>query len=379
MNELSAPEPADPRWAELVPVLDDAMHALGETDRAAVVLRFFEQRTLQEVGAALHLTKSAAHMRIDRALERLRVLLLRRGVKSTTSGRAAALLVGATASAPAGLAASITTTVIQATATTGATALIAQTARIMATTKLKLGIAGALLATGLVATQALRQSNHEKPRQASLERQIVAQHKAPSSPPAPRMADTIPVGRQEQNPPQPGGELTPPQGLGAGEPKEPAVASRKRMPARPPKGAGSAEPPQTDSQAGARIEQLATAQVARITGDNAATTIRVIQQSGEAAFAVDPRGGLHLMQFRDGDWEETGLPPERHRPKRGSPRCCWTGLRLDRRWQFSLQLRAGKTGGDDSASAPQRQRLTMFHPCGTVSLATSVGGELVST
>ena len=36
------------------------MGQLGETDRNAVVLRFFENKTAQEVGAALKLTEAVA-------------------------------------------------------------------------------------------------------------------------------------------------------------------------------------------------------------------------------------------------------------------------------------------------------------------------------
>jgi hypothetical protein len=47
----------------------------------------------------------------------------------------------------------------------------------------------------------------------------------------------------------------------------------------------------------------------RITAETA-TTIQFIPPNGEAAFMVDPLGGLHLMRFQDGDWEETDLPPD---------------------------------------------------------------------
>src|ERR1035438_7058219 len=40
-------------WTHIEPLLDDAMAALDETDRSAVLLRYFENKTLREVGAAL--------------------------------------------------------------------------------------------------------------------------------------------------------------------------------------------------------------------------------------------------------------------------------------------------------------------------------------
>ena len=46
-------EPDAAAWEQIAPLLDEAMGGLGETDRNAVVLRFFENKTAQEVGAAL--------------------------------------------------------------------------------------------------------------------------------------------------------------------------------------------------------------------------------------------------------------------------------------------------------------------------------------
>src|SRR6266511_1217492 len=97
MNELLSSDSSDPVWNQVQPVLDDAMHELGEVDRAAVVLRFFEDRSLKEVGLALGLNENAARMRVDRALDKLQSLLAKRGITSTASGLAAAIAAGAAA------------------------------------------------------------------------------------------------------------------------------------------------------------------------------------------------------------------------------------------------------------------------------------------
>jgi RNA polymerase sigma factor (sigma-70 family) len=47
MNELC--DSPDSVWQQIRPVLDDAMHQLSETDHTAVVLRFFEDRSLKDV------------------------------------------------------------------------------------------------------------------------------------------------------------------------------------------------------------------------------------------------------------------------------------------------------------------------------------------
>lgn len=94
-------------WDQIRPEIDDAMHQLSEEDRIAVLLRFFEGRTLKEVGDALRINDNAARMRVERALERLRAFLARRGISSTGSALAAALAAGAIGAAPSALAATV--------------------------------------------------------------------------------------------------------------------------------------------------------------------------------------------------------------------------------------------------------------------------------
>src|SRR5260221_1415224 len=125
MNELLSSDSSDPIWRQVQPVLDDAMHELSEADRAAVVLRFFEERSLKEVGLALGLNENAARMRVDRALEKLRNVLAKRGVTSTASGIAAAIAAGAVVSAPTALTASVVTSALAVTASTTSTTLTA--------------------------------------------------------------------------------------------------------------------------------------------------------------------------------------------------------------------------------------------------------------
>jgi RNA polymerase sigma factor (sigma-70 family) len=110
MAELHSSESSESTWRQIRPVLDDALHELAEADRAALVLRFFENLSLREVGAQLGLNENAARMRVDRALDKLQELLSRRGITSTNSALTAALVAGAVVSAPAGLATTITTT-----------------------------------------------------------------------------------------------------------------------------------------------------------------------------------------------------------------------------------------------------------------------------
>jgi len=119
MNEIfNTPET---EWHQIRPMLDEAMRELNEPDREAILLRYFEQRPFAEIGRALRVTEDAARMRVDRALEKLRLLLVRRGVPSTAAALAA-VLGHQVMAAPAGLAATIATTAAATTTSAGAIA-----------------------------------------------------------------------------------------------------------------------------------------------------------------------------------------------------------------------------------------------------------------
>ncbi|HEV2330081.1 MAG TPA: sigma-70 family RNA polymerase sigma factor [Verrucomicrobiae bacterium] len=64
-------EPESDDWAQIAPLLDSALSKLSEKDQNAIVLRFFENRDLTEVGAALGATEAAAKKRVSRALEKM--------------------------------------------------------------------------------------------------------------------------------------------------------------------------------------------------------------------------------------------------------------------------------------------------------------------
>src|SRR2546427_5469033 len=86
--------------AQVAPMLDEAINRLGAQDRAAILLRFFEQRDLRSVGEALGSSENAAQKRVTRSLERLRTLLTRRGVTLSAAGLATALAGEAITAAP---------------------------------------------------------------------------------------------------------------------------------------------------------------------------------------------------------------------------------------------------------------------------------------
>ena len=138
-----------PDWEQVRPVLDDAMDELKAEDRNAVLLRFFEERDLRAVGLALGISEDAAQKRVARALEKLRVLLIRRGVTLSAGALAAAISGGAVQSAPPGLAVSVGTASLAAGAGVGANGLTSGLIT-MTTSKITTGLLAISVATALI-------------------------------------------------------------------------------------------------------------------------------------------------------------------------------------------------------------------------------------
>lgn len=143
-------------WSRVRPVLDHALSDLSAADREAILLRFFEGKPFAEVGAHLRLTENTARMRVERALDKLRLLLLRKGVSSTTGALAIALANQGVVAAPTGLSALISGTAL-ASAGVGGAASVVMT--FMSMSKLQLGILGAVAATGTTAFVIQSQTN----------------------------------------------------------------------------------------------------------------------------------------------------------------------------------------------------------------------------
>lgn len=74
----------DEVWKELAPILDVCLDRLDDADREILLARFYRRRALREIGVELRLTEDAARMRVQRALERLRRLLVTSGASALT-------------------------------------------------------------------------------------------------------------------------------------------------------------------------------------------------------------------------------------------------------------------------------------------------------
>lgn len=147
-----ADESNNEAWDQIAPLLDQAIAGLKKQDRHAIVLRYFENKTLSEVGTALGGSEDAAKMRVTRAVEKLRRFFTKRGVTLSAAVIAGAVSANSVHAAPAGLAATIAATAVKSsTVAASSLTLVKGTLKLMAWTKMKTAVivgAGVLLAAG---------------------------------------------------------------------------------------------------------------------------------------------------------------------------------------------------------------------------------------
>jgi RNA polymerase sigma factor (sigma-70 family) len=147
-SEMNAMNATASDWTHVEPFLDEAMHALDETDRAAVLLRYFENKSLREVGQTLGTSDDAAQKRVSRAVERLREFFSKRNVTVGAGGLAVLISANAVQAAPVGLAVTISSAAALA-GTTLATTTTATTTKIIAMTTLQKTVITAMLAAAV--------------------------------------------------------------------------------------------------------------------------------------------------------------------------------------------------------------------------------------
>lgn len=141
-STLNEPEVA--AWNQLAPLLDGAMDSLSEADRNAIVLRFFEGKSLAEVGVTMGTREGAAKKRVSRALERLRTFFSKRGVTLPSVLIAGAVSANAVQAVPAGLAATVAAAASNSSTLAVSTLALAKGAvKLMAWAKAKMTIVAA--------------------------------------------------------------------------------------------------------------------------------------------------------------------------------------------------------------------------------------------
>jgi len=188
------------RFEQIAPILDEAINQLSTPDRSAIVLRFYEGQDLRSIGQALALNEDAAQKRVARALEKLRRLLLRRGVALSGAGLAAMLGAEASTAAPAGLAASVSSAAL-AGAMAGKGALALTTLKVISS-MIKVKIAtGMIVVAGLGIAFVLEQQSVAalRAQNRALEQQVAQLGQVPGPSAAdPQTAPDDPASRREE-------------------------------------------------------------------------------------------------------------------------------------------------------------------------------------
>src|SRR5258706_2184569 len=100
----SAEDYTDGNLSQVSLVLDEVINALGEQDRDAIVLRFFDQLDFRSIAQSIGSTEDAARMRVTRAVEKMGTLLKRRGVVLSAAAFAFVMSGKLAWAAPRGLA-----------------------------------------------------------------------------------------------------------------------------------------------------------------------------------------------------------------------------------------------------------------------------------
>jgi TonB family protein len=215
-------------WERVRPVLDEALAELGEQDRAAILLRYLEGHDFASVGAKLALTDNAARMRVDRAVDKLRALLARRGVTSSAAALSLALANQAVVAAPAGLAATVTGTALAGAGT-------AATVTFMSLTKLQLTLASAVVVTG-AGVFAVQENNNADLRAEIASLQAETQT---TRAPSPAVAATAPFDPATANLEIPDEELVRLRNEAVGLQQQLQAAAQPKTQAAPPKSSGA--------------------------------------------------------------------------------------------------------------------------------------------
>ena len=145
--------PQDPHWQEMQPHLDAAMASLSAADRRAITLRYFENRSVEDVAQRMGLSSDAARQRVHRATVRMREFFAAQGVNVSAAVVGPVIAAHAVHSAPTGLASTVAAASLAAKAATVSAGVFGGTkgaVLLMASTKLKLlvGAAAVLLLSG---------------------------------------------------------------------------------------------------------------------------------------------------------------------------------------------------------------------------------------
>ena len=156
----------DAPWEQIAPHLDAALGELNEPDRDALLMRFFQNQSAQQMAQTMGISGEAAQKRVSRAVERLRGLFAKRGLTVGTSSLVVLLSAHCVQAAPTGLALTISSA-----AALGGTALAASTAttltKTIAMTTLQKSLITAVVAAGVATPLFIHHQSQTKLRAAN--------------------------------------------------------------------------------------------------------------------------------------------------------------------------------------------------------------------
>jgi RNA polymerase sigma factor (sigma-70 family) len=167
-------EPDANAWAQLAPLLDEAVAQLSDPDRNAVVLRFYQHKPLNEVASILGVNPDAAQKRVSRAVDKLRKFFSNRGVTLTAAALGSMIASNSVQAVPAGLEVTIAAATVKGAAVAASvTALANGTIKTIAMTTLqKAFIATTIVAAGVATPLAVQHQNKLGKENESLRLQI---------------------------------------------------------------------------------------------------------------------------------------------------------------------------------------------------------------
>jgi RNA polymerase sigma factor (sigma-70 family) len=149
-----------PEWMRIEGLLDEVLETLEEPDRNAILLRFFQNKSLREVGEILGTSEEAARKRVSRAIEQLRSMFAQRGIAVGAAGLVALLGAQALHAAPVGLGATISAVAFSGAAAIHPVTTIAATKAIAMTMIQKTLITTAFAAAVGTGLYEARQASH---------------------------------------------------------------------------------------------------------------------------------------------------------------------------------------------------------------------------
>jgi uncharacterized protein (TIGR03435 family) len=166
MQSASNSDDLNPVWEQITPHLDDALDKLPVMDRELVMIRYFGNKSHKEAAQTLGLSEDVVRKRLSRAMEKLRVIFVRRGVAVSSLALVTAFTAHGVQAAPLGLASSLAGVAVTkgATASGSTLTLIKGALKIMAWTKAKTAIivgASVLLAAGTTTVTVKRIEAHK--------------------------------------------------------------------------------------------------------------------------------------------------------------------------------------------------------------------------